>query len=104
MALGDDAVSSDNQDISNGSGSEVSDSANDLAAKVEELNAALANQDKLLRLAAHERKEFKSKYESTLRELESARASVMVFDDTEMMGVPLTCRTSPLCRPSTLLC
>jgi hypothetical protein len=43
----------------------------------------LASQDKLLRLAAREWKEFKFKYESTLRELESARASVVVSNETE---------------------
>jgi hypothetical protein len=37
----------------------------------------------LLRLASHERKEYKCKYETTLRELESARASVVVFNETE---------------------
>jgi hypothetical protein len=37
----------------------------------------------LLRQAARERREFRSKYESTLRELESARASVEVSDETE---------------------
>jgi hypothetical protein len=71
--------------------SEVSHSANDLAAEVEELNVALASQDKMLRLATHERKEFKSIYESTLRELESARASVVVSDETECVGAPYTC-------------
>ena len=43
----------------------------------------MASQDKLLRQAAHERRKFRSKYESTLRELESARASVEVSDETE---------------------
>jgi hypothetical protein len=37
----------------------------------------------LLRQATRERREFRSKYESTLRELESARASVVVSDETE---------------------
>jgi hypothetical protein len=37
----------------------------------------------LLRQAARERREFRSNYESTLRELESARASVEVSDETE---------------------
>jgi hypothetical protein len=37
----------------------------------------------LLRQAARERRQFRSKYESTLRELESARASVEVSDETE---------------------
>jgi hypothetical protein len=46
--------------------SEVLPSADDLAAEIEELNAALASQDKLLRQAARERREFRSKYESTL--------------------------------------
>jgi hypothetical protein len=45
--------------------------------------AALASQDKLLRLATRERKDFKFKYGSTLRELESARALIVVSDETE---------------------
>jgi hypothetical protein len=49
----------------------------------------LASRDKLLRLVACERKEFKSKYESKLRELESARASIVVFDETECDGCAL---------------
>jgi chromosome segregation ATPase len=83
MALGDDTVGGDGQDIGDGSASEVSHSIDDLSAKVQELNAALASQDKLLRQAARERREFRSKYESMLRELESARASVVVSDKTE---------------------
>jgi hypothetical protein len=51
MALGDDAVGSDSYDIGDGSASEVSHSADDLATKVEELTIALASQDKFLRLA-----------------------------------------------------
>jgi hypothetical protein len=43
----------------------------------------------LLRLAARARKDFKSKYESTLRELESTRASGVVFDETEFDGCAL---------------
>jgi hypothetical protein len=62
---------------------EVSHSIDDLDDDIEELNVALANQDKLLRLAARERKDFKFKYESMLRELESARALVVVSDETE---------------------
>jgi cobyrinic acid a,c-diamide synthase len=53
------------------------------------LNVALANQDKFLRLAVRERKDFKFKYESMLRELESARASVVVSDETECDGCAL---------------
>jgi hypothetical protein len=43
----------------------------------------LDSQDKLLRLATRERKDFKFKYENMLRELESPRASVVVSDETE---------------------
>jgi hypothetical protein len=78
MALGEDAVGT-----SDDTTYEVLPSADDLAAEIEELNAALASQDKLLRQASRERREFRSKYESTFRELESARASVEVSDETE---------------------
>jgi hypothetical protein len=43
----------------------------------------------LLRLASHERRDYKSKYKSTLRELESARASIMVSNETECDGYAL---------------
>jgi hypothetical protein len=56
MTLGDDAVGCDGKDIDDDSACEVSHSTNDLAAKVEELTIALASQDKLLMLVAHERK------------------------------------------------
>jgi hypothetical protein len=79
MAIGEDAVgTSDDKDIDDDTTSEVLPSA-----EIEELNAALASPDNLLRQDARERREFRSKYESTLRELESARASVMVSDKTE---------------------
>jgi hypothetical protein len=83
MALGDHAVGGDGQDIDDGSTSEVSHFTDDLTIEIEELNVALVNQDKLLRLGDRERKDFKFKYESTLRELEYARASVVVSDETE---------------------
>jgi chromosome segregation ATPase len=84
MALGEDVVGiDDDKDIDDDTTSEVLSSTDDLAAEIEELNAALASQDKLLRQAARERREFRSKYESTLRELESTRASVVVSDETE---------------------
>eukprot|EP00267_Zea_mays_P043388 XP_020395469.1 uncharacterized protein LOC103629069 [Zea mays] len=84
MALGENAVGTSNdKDIGDDTTSEVLPSADDLAAEVEELTTALASQDKLLRQAARDRREFRSKYESTLRELESARASVVVSDETE---------------------
>jgi uncharacterized protein YPO0396 len=99
MALGDDAMDSDGQDIDNDTTSEVLPSADDLATEVEELNAALASQDNLLRQAARERREFRSKYESTLRELQSWCPTRL-----NVMSMLFTCRTSPLCRPSTPPC
>jgi hypothetical protein len=83
MALGDDAVGSNGQDIGDISTSAVSHSADDLVAEVEELTTILASQDKLLRLAARERKYFKFKYESTLREPKFSRASVAVYDEAK---------------------
>jgi hypothetical protein len=77
MALSDDAVGGD------GSASEVSHSVDDLAIEVKELTVPLSSQDKMLRLAARERKDFKFKYESMLKELKSARASVVVSGETE---------------------
>jgi hypothetical protein len=84
MALGEDAVGTgDDKDIGDDTTSKVLRSADDLADEIEELNAALASQDKLLRHAAYERREFRSKYESTLRKLEFPKASVVVSDETE---------------------
>jgi hypothetical protein len=85
MALGEDAVGTgDDKDIGDDdTTSEVLPSADDLAAEIEELNVALDSQDKLLRQAARGRREFRSKYERTLRKLESARALVVVSDETE---------------------
>jgi hypothetical protein len=77
MVLGDDAVSGDD------SASKVSHFADALATKFKELTTASANQDKLLRLAARDRKDFKFKYDNTLKKLESASALVVVSDDTE---------------------
>jgi hypothetical protein len=48
MALGEDAVgTSDDKDICDDTTSEVLPSTDDLVAEIEELNAALASQDKL---------------------------------------------------------
>jgi hypothetical protein len=82
IALSDDVVGGDGQDIDDDFASKVSHCTDDLAVEVEELTTTLASQDKLPRLAVHERKD-KFKYESTLREFESARASVVVPDETK---------------------
>lgn len=83
MALGEDAVSDNSNNIGDDPKHEVSLSTDELTTKVDELMATLASQDKLLRLASRERIEYKCKYKSTLKELESARASILVFDETE---------------------
>jgi hypothetical protein len=83
MALGEDAVCSGDKDIDNDS------TSNYLVAEVDDPTGALDSQDKLLRLPAREMKEFKCKYESTLRELESARASIVVSDETNCDGCAL---------------
>jgi hypothetical protein len=49
MALGDDSVGGDVQDIGDDSASKVSHSTDDLTAEVEELNVGLVCQDKFLR-------------------------------------------------------
>jgi hypothetical protein len=89
MALCDDVVSGYNKDISDDFTSLVSHCVDDLDTKVEGLTTSLASQDKLLRLASRKRNYFKSKYESTLRELVSTRAFVMVSDETECYGCAL---------------
>jgi NurA-like 5'-3' nuclease len=83
MALGEDAVGSDVKEIDNDCTFEVSHSTDDLIIEVEEPTVVLASQDKFLRLATHERKYYKGKYESMLRELKFARALVVVFDETK---------------------
>jgi hypothetical protein len=72
MELGDDVMDGDGQDIDNDTTSKVLPSADNLVAEVEEVNTALASPNKLLRKATHERREFKSKYESAHREVEYA--------------------------------
>jgi hypothetical protein len=83
MALGDDAVDDDGKDHNDDSTYKVAYSADGLVVEVEELMTTLASQDKLLRLVARERKDFKSKYESMFRELEYARVSIVVSDETD---------------------
>jgi hypothetical protein len=55
------------------------------------LKTTLASQDKFLRQATHDRREFRSMYESTLMELESTRASVVVSEKDNVMSVLYTC-------------
>ncbi|MEY8874858.1 hypothetical protein, partial [Haemophilus sp. SZY H52] len=63
--------------------SQVSLTYDELSAEVEKLTAALLSQDKLLRRAARERKEFRQKWEDTVKELEFARSTVVVSEEAE---------------------
>ena len=63
--------------------SQVSLSFNELSDEVDKLNAALANQDKLLRLVVRERKEYRAKLEVVLKELEIAKSDAAVSDEVE---------------------
>ena len=68
------------------------------------MNAALTNQDKLLRLAARERKEYMAELEVVLKELEIAKFVVVVSDKVKCDIVPFTCLTLLACKPSMPLC
>jgi len=61
--------------------SEVSPSINDLAAELDSMNVTLIIQDKLLKCATRERKEFKDKLDLALKELEVAKKCAMVVSD-----------------------
>jgi len=63
--------------------SQVSLSVDGLSDEIDKLNAALANQDKLLRLAARKRKEYMAKLEVALKELEIAKSAPTIFDEVE---------------------
>lgn len=78
MALGDETVGSNDK----GDGDDMA--SDDLLKEVDELSVALESQDKLLRRAARDRKEVKDKVVTLEKELETARASlVVVTDETE---------------------
>ena len=82
MALGDEEIgkgkTSDDE-----CASQVSLSFDELSDEVDKLNVALANQHKLLRLASCERKEYTTKLEAALKELEIAKSAVAVSDKVE---------------------
>jgi hypothetical protein len=61
--------------------SEVTPSVDDLIVELAIMNDTLISQDKLLKHAAHERKEYKDKLEFVLKELEAAKKCVVVVSD-----------------------
>jgi hypothetical protein len=60
---------------------EVTPSVDNLVAKLDIMTDTLLSQDKLLKCAARERKEFKDKLEIVLKELEDAKKVVVVVSD-----------------------
>jgi hypothetical protein len=83
MALGDEAVSGNSEAHDDDSKSEVSLFTDELVVEVDSLNTMLLSQDKLLKHATRDKNDFKAKLESALRELEFARATVVVSDETK---------------------
>jgi hypothetical protein len=61
--------------------SEVTPSVNNLVVELEIMNDTLFSQDKLLKRATRERKEYKDKLEIMLKELEAAKKCVVVVSD-----------------------
>jgi hypothetical protein len=61
--------------------SEVSSSIDDLVAEFDSMNDTSISQDKLLKRATYERKEYKDKLELALKELEAAKKCVMVVSN-----------------------
>jgi hypothetical protein len=91
IALGEDVEGDNDKDIDDDSTLEVSLFADDFTTKIYELTTTLVGKDKLVRLAAHERKEYKHKYEAMLRELEPTRASMVVSYETHCDDALFTC-------------
>jgi hypothetical protein len=84
MALGDEAVSGDGEARGDDSKSKVCLSVDELLAENKKLSGALISQDKLLKYAARERKEFKDKLQIALKELKEAKKhAVAVSDEIE---------------------
>jgi hypothetical protein len=70
--MADDAEVKASKDVVpiNGDTAGVTPSVNNLVAELDIMNDTLMSQDKLLKRAARERKEFKDKLENVLKELE----------------------------------
>lgn len=96
MALGEKVVSDNDKDNDKDSTSNVSHSTDELVTEVDELAVALASPDKLIRLAMCERKDYNNKYEAALKELEFARASVVLYRILNVMSVLFTNQILPL--------
>ena len=82
MTLGDEETSKDEAIIDDDT-PKVLPCANKLVAEVDALSDALLSQDRLFKPAARERKEYKDKLEQALKDLEIAKPSVTMTEETE---------------------
>ena len=83
MALDDTKEETGEATSDGNNNSEVPPTYDELVAEVDILNAALVNQDKLLLQVARDRKENKEKLAQALKDLDFARASVVVEEEKE---------------------
>jgi adenosyl cobinamide kinase/adenosyl cobinamide phosphate guanylyltransferase len=84
---------------------EVTPTVNNLVAELDTMIYTLLSQDKLLKRAAYERKEFKDKLEIALKELEEAKKlAVVVSDEVECDECVVICLALLICNPNMLLC
>ena len=81
MAIDDEVKASKDEVPMASNTSEVTPSIGDLVTELETMNDTLFSQDKLLKHAARERKEYKDKLEIALKELEAAKKCAMVVSD-----------------------
>ena len=105
MALGEDAVgTSDDKDIGDDTTSEVLPSADDLAAEIEELNSALLVRISCLGRLLVRGESLDPSMRARLGNLSLLELQLWCPTRLNVMSALYTCRTSPLCRPSTPPC
>ena len=81
MAVNDEVKASKDEVPITDDTSEVTPSVDDLVVELETINDTLLSQDKLLKHAARERKEYKDNLEIALKELEATKKCVVVLSD-----------------------
>ena len=82
MAIGDEETSKEDT-LGDDDTSKVLPSTDKLATEVDSLSEALISQDKLLKHATHERKEYKDKLEQALKDLLFTKSYVVVSNEVE---------------------
>jgi hypothetical protein len=83
MAFEDGDITGDGKPQDEDSTPEVLPTIESLSSELDSMNEALLSQNKLLKRACRDRKEFREKWESALRELELARSSMPTSEETE---------------------